>query len=428
MKKQLAVVITAVLASTTTYAGQALPDLGKTGVVSTGTAFNPAISVILDGSFYRESTRGSKSYSEALSEVTGFGSDHDHGDHDGESLVNGFNLNHAEIVMSASVDHYFDALLNLGVSEHGMEIEEAYGVTRNLPAGLQLKMGKFYSGIGYQNSQHAHAWDFADMALPYRLIFGEHGLNEKGMQLTWTPATRNYTLVGFEALQGENELLVNYGDSEKNYTHGSESNVGGPRLFTAFAKFSPNMGHDHALQIGLFAGQSQINKEAHGSRIYEGKPMFIGTDWVYKYDGGGHLGHRNLTVQAEYIYREFDAEVVATTAGNEGRMGERRKYTQDAIYLQGVYGVAPRWQAGLRYELAGITNQRKETIAGATTTTRWNESDRITASVTWLPTEFSKLRLQAGQSRLSEGDEREDFRQVFLQYQLSLGVHGAHRF
>lgn len=428
MRKSLAMAVVALLASAHAQAEQNLPDLGKTGVVSSGKAFNPAISVILDGSYYGERSDGGESYSEALSHVAGFGSGHDHDAHGEEGLEQGFNLNHAEIIMSASVDHYFDALLNLGVSEHGMEIEEAYGVTRNLPAGLQLKMGKFYSRIGYLNSQHAHAWDFADMALPYQLIFGEHGLNEKGLQLSWTPATKNYTVVGFEALQGENEMLVNYQESGVDYSHGSESAVDGPRLFTAFAKFAPNLGHDHALQIGLFGGQSRINKEAHESRIYEGKPMFIGSDWVYKYDGGGYLGHRNLTLQAEYIYREFDGEVVATAAGNEHRMGEQRKYIQDALYLQVVYGIAPRWQAGLRHEIVGMTNQREETIGGVTTTTRWDDSDRTTTSLTWLPTEFSKLRLQVSQSSLSEGDERKDLRQIFLQYQLSLGVHGAHRF
>jgi hypothetical protein len=261
------------------------------------------------------------------------------------------------------------------------------------------------------------------MALPYQLIFGEHGLNEKGLQLTWTPATRYYSVFGVEALQGDNAGMANY-EGARDYDTGAASDKNGPRLFTAFGKFAPDLGHDHALQIGLFGGQSSLHQNLHGSRGEEGKTSFIGTDWVYKYDGGGNLGHRKLTLQAEYIYRVRDLEVVGSNNLVDHPLGEQRKDTQDAFYMQGVYGIAPRWQAGLRYELAGMTNKRETDLV----TTHWQSSGRVTASITWLPTEFSKLRLQAGQSRLSEGDEREDFRQVYLQYQLSLGVHGAHRF
>ena len=455
MKKTLATAIAALLASGGAYAEQNLPDLGKTGVVTAGSAFNPAISVILDASYYHDNSRSKgerggndRTYTYAIEHIRGFTDPHVHDhDHDHGELEPGFNLHHAEVLFSASVDNYFDAVLALGVSEHGIEIEEAYGVTRNLPAGLQIKAGKFFSGIGYHNSQHSHDWSFADMALPYQLMFGDHGLNEKGIQLTWTPATENYMVFGVEALQGENERIANQSvpsaagsdpGSRYNYTVGGQSKANGPRMYTAFAKFAPDLGHNHALQIGLFGGHSRMNKDPHGSRVYEGKPSFIGTDWVYKYDGGGHMGHRSLTLQAEYIRREFDRTVVATNANNAGLLGDTRKDTQDAMYIQGVYGIAPRWQAGLRYELAGMTNRRVDTAAvtGNTTTRDWDSSNRITANVTWHPTEFSKLRLQAARSSFlipnrtgaTPADVKESYNQIYLQYQLSLGVHGAHRF
>ena len=421
MKKTLATAIAALLASGVANAEQqTLPELGS----NSGNAFNPAISVILDAGYYHD--KGDEPWHEAIAELPGFALGHSHGDdHDhGHGPEDGFNLFHAEVIFSASVDNLFDAVLNLGIDEDGVEIEEAYGLTRNLPGGLQLKMGKFFSGIGYLNSQHSHEWDFADQALPYRLMFGDHGLNEKGLQLTWTAPTDNYLLLGAEILQGENEKLIDYKLSGNEYGVGSESKGSGPRLLTAFTKFSPDMGHDHALQIGFSGGQSRISKEVHGSRVYEGKPWFIGTDWVYKYDAGGHLGHGSLTIQAEYIRRVFERKVVATTELASGRMGEVKKDTQDAMYIQGVYGIAPRWRAGLRYELAGMTNEHIDNGV----TEKHDSSNRITANLTWQPTEFSKLRLQASQSRLALEDGKENFRQVYLQYQLALGAHGAHRF
>ena len=45
--------------------------------------------------------------------------------------------------------------------------------------------------------------------------------------------------------------------------------------------------------------------------------------------------------------------------------------------------------------------------------------------VDWTPSEFSRLRLQFArdQSRDADADN-----QIFLQYQMSLGAHGAHTF
>ena len=50
---------------------------------------------------------------------------------------------------------------------------------------------------------------------------------------------------------------------------------------------------------------------------------------------------------------------------------------------------------------------------------------RNTAMVDWSPTEFSRLRLQfaVDKSRIGVTDN-----QLLLQYILSLGAHGAHRF
>jgi hypothetical protein len=48
--------------------------------------------------------------------------------------------------------------------------------------------------------------------------------------------------------------------------------------------------------------------------------------------------------------------------------------------------------------------------------------------MTYNPTEFSRLRAQVNRGDAVIGGVRESFNQFFLQYQLSLGVHGAHKF
>ena len=80
----------------------------------------------------------------------------------------GFSLDHTELVMSASVDPYFRGYFNIALLDEEVEIEEAWFQTTGLGNGLSLKGGRFLSGIGYQNEQHPHAWDFADNNLMYR--------------------------------------------------------------------------------------------------------------------------------------------------------------------------------------------------------------------------------------------------------------------
>jgi len=392
-----------------------------------GSRFNPAISVILDGNFY--DNRNSGDFFEGLEHARGFVNPHDH-DHDHGGTEPGFNLGHTEIGFSASVDHYFDAVLTLAVGSHDIEVEEAYGVTRSLPAGLQLKFGRFFSGIGYENDQHAHDWDFTDRSLPYTLIFGDHGLQENGVQLNWLPAWPVYTRLGAELLQGENEGMANY-EGARDYDSGAASDRNGPRLWTVFAKLGPDLGPDHALQMGVFGGKSRLHQNLHGSRGEEGETWFAGTDWVYRYDAGGAHGAGSLKLQAEYIYRERDLSVVGVRSGSEltHPLGERRRDKQDGFYVQGTYGIAPRWMAGLRYERAGMTND-PGVRSNLPADVDWAESERMTAALTWQASEFSRLRLQLAQSRLASDNSggRDRFDQVYLQYQLALGAHGAHSF
>ena len=120
-----------------------LTPSGSTGQVSSGTSFNPAISVIPEGLYYSDNKSG-----DALglfNSADGFAGTPAG---EGRDLSRGFNLGETELAFSGAVDPYFDVTAIVSFSPDGVEVEEAYARTRNLPAGLALKMGKFYSDIG----------------------------------------------------------------------------------------------------------------------------------------------------------------------------------------------------------------------------------------------------------------------------------------
>ena len=53
------------------------------------------------------------------------------------------------------------------------------------------------------------------------------------------------------------------------------------------------------------------------------------------------------------------------------------------------------------------------------------DPSRATAMVDWSPSEFSRVRVQFAQAKFAPGVTDNEW---FLQYILSIGAHGAHKF
>ncbi|HYN42613.1 MAG TPA: TonB-dependent receptor, partial [Thermoanaerobaculia bacterium] len=304
--------------------------------------------------------------------------------------------------------------------KEGVEIEEAYARSRRLPAGLAIKLGKFYSDIGYFNKQHPHQWDFVDQGLPYAMLLGG-ALNDVGVQLTWLPKSPIYLLLGVEAFQGENAGFANILGPDFDP---ALSDKAGPRLFTGFAKVAPDLGFDNALQIGVFGGRSSLHQEESAAGFLEGTAWFAGTDWVFKHDAPHFGGRGDFVLQAEYIYRDKNLDTVASA--DPELVGKPSTARQDGFYVQGKWGFASRWTINARYDAVGAFVN--EVDHGDLGSDDYEASRRISAALTFNPTEFSRLRAQFSRGDAAIGSDRVTFNQFFLQYQLSLGVHGAHKF
>jgi hypothetical protein len=386
---------------------------GQSGQVSSGQAFNPAISVIPDVAYYYDDRDGDAF--DIAGGAEGFTG------HEPDALERGFNLREMEIAFSGAVDPYFDVWATLAVGTESIEAEEVYVQTRKFIPGLQLRVGRFLSGVGYANQQHTHQWDFVDRALPYEAILGGN-LGDTGLQVTWLPNLPMYTLLGFEALQGDNERLSHQLAGE--YPDVFED-VPGPRLFTGFLKAAPNTGYLHAVQGGVSYGFSRSHQAIVDLGDVDegvvGTSWFVGTDWVWRYDSGQPFGRGDLSMQVEYLYRKQDLDQV--TANRVAADAARRQFAQDGLYGQLAYGLASRWTVAGRVDVIGLTN-RVDAPDGAVDL---HSSRRYSLSITFNPTEFSRLRVQYNAGRVWRA-QPVSFNQVFVQFQMSLGAHGAHRF
>jgi hypothetical protein len=324
----------------------------------------------------------------------------------------GLALAETEISMSANVDDKFTAMLNAPIvvedGEVGIELEEAWVETVGLPASLSLRMGRFYSGIGYLNSRHAHTWDFADQPLAYQAFLGNQYFDD-GLQARWLAPTDFYLEFSAELLRGDR------------YPAGGAANSG----FGA-QTVSLKTGGDVGFSNSWLAGLSWLGADADGRLSgREDEPLwFTGTtdmliaNLVWKWAPNGNSRQRNFIFAAEYLWRNEDGDY-----GPAGDAGMPWDVDQSGWYAQAVYQPFPRWRFGARYDR----------LSGDTPDQRWLETPlyplgsdprRYSLMVDWSNSEFSRLRLQYNYDEASDHADN----QFALQYIFSIGAHGAHTF
>jgi hypothetical protein len=390
---------------------QRIQALESRAPASGESAFNPGISLILQGRYAHQKDIEERN-------ITGFVTGgHEHG------RGRGFSLDDSELVFSGNIDPYFRGYAALALADEEVELEEAWVQTLGLGRGFTVKGGRFLSGIGYVNEQHPHAWDFADQNLMYRALFGEH-LVQDGVQIRWLAPTETFLQFGLEAARGQ-------------FFPGSEAggNRNGAGVWAAFAKLGGDVGSSHSWRAGInYLAARPRDREGHLEDVngIEAPTGFTGdskawiADFVWKWAPDGNRTQRNFKFQAEYFQREEDGELFCADNTAEGgacaALTDAYRSKQSGWYAQGVFQFMPRWRAGYRYDRldSGTVSFGANPVAPQD-----YRPYRHTVMLDYSPSEFSRFRLQLAQDRSMQGVKDD---QVVLQYVHSLGAHGAHRF
>lgn len=354
-------------------------------------AFNPAMSLILDGTFAGLS-RDPEDYA-----LAGFALGEESGP--GEK---GFSLGESELAISANIDDRFFGNANIALTPDGeAEVEQAYFQTLSLGAGLTLRAGRFFSGVGYLNEHHAHAWDFADQPLVYRAMLGNQ-FRDDGVQARWVAPTELFVELGAEIFRGDSFPAG-----------GAASSGAGTR--SVFAHVGGDVGDSHSWRAGasyLMANAEERESE-EGANVFGGDSDLAVIDFVWKWAPQGNSTNTNLKVQAELFLRNEDG--VFNDAQYSG--------DQRGAYAQLIYQFMPAWRAGVRYDRL-MADAVPATLAGTVLDDESHDPTRMSLMVDYSHSEFSRLRLQYNrdESRPVVDD------QWFVQYVMSIGAHGAHLF
>jgi hypothetical protein len=402
--------------------------------------FVPDISLILDASYvYRNKSNDEIAHYEMPGVAHALLGAHAHGEHSHATYnaSEGFNINYGELVLSSSVDPYFTMDGVFHFSENGVEIEEAYFTSTALPYGLRLRGGKLLSNFGRLNAQHHHYWDFGDMPLVYQAFLGDHGINEKGVQLQWVAPTSTYLMVGAEVLQGENESMFGTGSIADPFAEDEDAaplaeSADVPALFVGYIKTAVDVGETTIMPgVSYARGTSRLDHfEDEEPHAFAGMSSLYGVDLTVKHYFDSYS---YLTWQSEWMMRTMDGTQYALTDANTTASASMEK-EQAGYYTQLVYAYNANWRAGVRYDNVyqnDITKDdiKQDYVPGTTVGTDEN-FDRYSAMVEYHPSEFSRFRLQYNHNTalFSEAGERQDIDTVMLQANIAIGAHAAHDF
>ncbi len=369
---------------------------------SSPNAFNPAISVILQGTYANLSQDPSRFA------IAGFAPGGEIG-----PGKRGFSLGESELVLSANVDDKFAGNLIVSLSpENTVSVEEAYGLWLTAPYGLAPKFGRFFSGLGYLNEQHQHNWDFVDAPLAYQAFLGRQYATD-GIQAKWIAPIDHYFELGAEVGNGEG-------------FPGSARSRNGVGSAAVFAHTGGDIGLSHNWRAGISYLRTRARDRAYtladnagndADVFFTGASRVAVADFVWKYAPSGNARETSFKLQGEYFWRSERGDFTFTDAS-------RYSARQSGWYLQGVYKFMPAWRIGARYDR--LDPGRVDYGANAATfgATDFNPK-RYSVMLDYTPSEFSRLRLQFAQSRtLPDVTDK----QWFVQYVLSLGAHGAHKY
>ena len=355
-----------------------------------GNAFNPAISIILNGQYAHHSLNPD-SYVRSGFPLAG----------EAGPGAQGLSLGESEIAMSANIDEKFYGQLTLAVEsedgEDGIGVEEAFIDTTALPAGFSLRAGRFFSNIGYLNNHHAHTDKFSDRPLAYQAFLGNQ-YGDDGVQLRWVAPTELFVELGGEVLRGQN------------FPSGGAGNKG-VGVTTLFA----HVGGDVGIETSWLAGLSVLRSKTEGSDDgFTGDNKLYVADLTWKWAPDGNTKDGGIQVRSEYFLDDRDGQYIDANDSllDQPWTGQRR-----GAYVEGVYRINRNWETGYRYDRLWADDSGPYA----------SEFDPFRHSVmlTWRNSEFSLLRLQLSRDNPNPDDTDTA---VTLQYQTALGAHGAHKF
>ncbi len=301
-----------------------------------------------------------------------------------------FEMHESEVAFQAIVDPYARADFFISFGEEGVNLEEGYLTFPAIPGGLLVKVGKMRAAFGKVNTFHNHVLPWTDRPLvTQNLVGGEDGIDDAGFSVA--------RLIPNKWIFLEATGQVFRGDSNDLYRsnkRGDLSYVGHLRGYQDITEstnidlgFSYSRGHNASGIVNDFGDLGRFRTTLYG--------------------GDATIRWRPLK---RSIYHSFvgRTEFVWSRRGQPGGAQSALGY-----FFSGDYQFARRWFLGGRYDRSKRAYDALLVDKGQS------------AVLTYWPSEFSQIR---GQYRRTQYAGGQTANELLMQFQFSIGAHGAHPF
>ncbi|MEY2618422.1 MAG: hypothetical protein RL522_1424 [Pseudomonadota bacterium] len=318
----------------------------------------------------------------------------------------GLGLGHSDLSASGPLGSLLEARITAVAHTREQrletEFEEVWAQTRALPAGWQVRAGRFLSQIGYLNEQHPHTDDFVQRPLLHRAFLGNHW-SDDGLRVNWTAPTATYLRLGMEAFRGRalvQEATGSTPTGAMTFSARSGGDIGRSQSWQAGLSFL------HNRREAVVEDHDESHDHGHGA-VYSGRRMWL-ADIAWKWAPEGNNRREQVRIAYEHA--------VVTGINRYATSSDRHQ----AGYLSAVWRFAPTWELGVRTDSLRARAPHEDSF----------EDKRLrerALMVAWKPTHQQTLRLQVTQQRDRAGFS-DAARAVQIQYILNLGAHAAHSY
>jgi len=281
---------------------------------------------------------------------------------------------------------------------HGfaLDVEEAYVDGQSLPAGLGLRLGKFYLPFGKWAPLHTHQFPFAVSPLAVAHYLGEHSLTEPGGMMTLSVPLPWYSDLQLYGVNGDSEL----------FDRSSTELVWGGRWRNMW-----DVSDNATLEL---AGSGFTGPD--GAFPDEGRQLYVyGADLTYKWVSAARSQGPILVLTGEVILprpQEREGDPYGWYALANYRF--RRNWWLGVTV--GQVDCDTHHEGDKQFPILSKQHEHEQSFPGDT----WEYK----ANLTYAPSEFSALRFEVDYYEDRVGDA-DDLRFI-VQVNFTIGSHPAH--
>jgi len=268
--------------------------------------------------------------------------------------------------------------------------EEAFVQTTSLAQGLTLKAGRYFSGIGYLNEQHAHAWT-----------------SSMRRCLTRPSSAASSTTTECTALAGAHRHLPGSrrGTGPRRQLPRHRPQQERRRRQRGFRAYGRRYRRQQQLAGRAFPAEHRAQDRqwndidaasAAVTNSFTGSSKLWIADAVWKWAPNGNANNTYFKLQGEYLRRGEDGNVTYNGASTASYAATQSAGICRDLPVRALLAPGPAHRAA-RYRHGRLRRQQRQPVAAGL------RADPQRADAGLNPSEFARLRLQFAQDKSRQG-------------------------